>query len=230
MPICARLVVIASLTACYGSAPPPPTKIPLPSLVDGEEIRVTSQDITKIEQVTHEAKSCNEATPDPQHCTKTTYTEAEPVTRTHTTASYGGQPINYAQLRVLGDPQYDAKLAQLEELSHVCRRANIPRYVGLAAILGGIVVAQIGSSPKNSNYPVEFAGFAAIAGGITSYAIGYYTMGGRECREARALYEELEVGNKTWSDVIGSGYAEEMKALAEKFNAARGRRAGLGMR
>jgi hypothetical protein len=230
MPVCARFVIIATLSACYGSAPPPPTKIPLPTLVDGEDIQVTSREVTKMEQVTHEAKTCNEATPDPQHCTRTTYTEAEPVTRTHTTATYLGQPVNYAQLRVLGDPQYDAKLAQLAELSHVCRRANIPRYIGLAAVIGGIIVANIGAAPKQSNYPVEIAGFAGIAGGITSYAVGYYTMGGRECTRARALYNELEVADKAWEDVVGKSYAEEMKALGERFNASRGRPAGLGMR
>jgi hypothetical protein len=222
-------VIFSLLAACYGSAPPPPAKIPLPPIVDGAEIDVRSRQVTTVEQVQKQAKTCSEATPDPQHCTTTSYSEAEPVTRTHTSATYAGTPINYAQLRVLGDAHYDEKLARLEELSHVCRRANVPRYLGLAGLLGGLVLATAASSYHAPALNIAAAG--AAAGGIASYAAGYYAFGGRDCVEARRLYNEVNVADRTgWVDVIGEGYADEMRTLADQFNTTHARRSALQMR
>lgn len=213
-----RCLVALSLVACYGAAPPPPAKIPLPPIAAGATIDVESHDVTTVEQVSKTAKSCNEATPDPQHCTTTSYTEAEPVTRTHTSASYGSAPLSYAQLKVLSDEHYDEKVQQLAELSHVCRRANVPRYLGLIGIIGGAIV--IGEGQNHDSSVVTGAGIAAIAGGIASYAAGYYAFGGRECTQARSLYNEIDYGGQQWTDVVGEGYAQEMKDLAARFNSA----------
>jgi len=211
------LAVLGLVSACYGSAPPPPTKIPLPPVVEGATIEVQSEDKTTMEEVERQAKTCP-TTGDPGNCAVTKYTETVPVTRTYSTASYGGRPINYAQLRVLGDAEYDAKVARLAELSHVCRRANIPRYLGLAGLVGGAIVANIGASGDNPNRVVEVAGFVAIAGGIAAYATGYYAFGGRDCVEAATLHDEIELGRKQWETVTGADYAAEMKELARKFN------------
>jgi hypothetical protein len=215
------------LAACYGSAPPPPPKIPLPPVVDGAPIEVESHDKTTVEDVQREARTCA-VVDQSEKCSVTKYKESVPVTRTYTRATYAGQPLNYAQLRVMSDPEYDAKVARIAELGHTCRRANVPRYLGLLGVVGGIVVANIGAAGKNPNVPVEVGGFAMIGGGIASYATGYYAFGGRDCVRARALYNELDLANKQWEVVVGGDYAAEMKALAERFNAAH--RAVMGMR
>ena len=212
-------VMIVPLVACYGSAPPRPAAIPLPPLVDGATIDVESRDVTTIEQVQKEARTCPPA--HPEDCVTTTYSEAEPVTRTHTTATYAGQPINYAQFKVLTDPHHDEKLVELEHLSHVCRRANVPRYLGLAGVIGGIVLFQLGEGRQDPNTGLAVLGGGVLAAGIASYATGYFSFGGRECTQARAIYNEVNVEDEQgWTQVTGAEYAHEMKALADEFNAA----------
>src|SRR5204862_7510293 len=115
----------------YGAAPPRPVKPAPPALSDEVPLEVSSVTRTEIENVQKEARSCPAGQEGSSACTITRYEVAEPVTRTITTASYGGERLSYGQFRVMTDPQYDAKLGQLEELSHVCRRANIPRYAGM---------------------------------------------------------------------------------------------------
>jgi hypothetical protein len=220
-PRCRSLaaVFLVPLVACYGSAPPKPAAIPLPPMTDGASIDVESKDVTTVEQVQKEARSCPQY--HPEACTTTTYSEAEPVTRTHTTATYGGQLINYAQFKVMTDPHYDEKLVQLEHLSHVCRRANVPRYIGLAAVIGGIVLFQVGAGSKDQNTGLMLVGGGVFGGGIASYATGYFSFGGRECTQARALYDDVNHEDEQgWTQVTGAEYAHEMKTLADQFNAA----------
>src|SRR5262245_24599740 len=117
------------LAGCYGAAPPRPSTIPLPPLVDGATIEVQSESRPTNEDVRREARSCPEG--HPEACTTHSYVENVPVTRTYSSASYAGKPITYAQLRVMGDAHYNERLDELADRSHSCRRANIPRYLGL---------------------------------------------------------------------------------------------------
>ncbi|HUJ60133.1 MAG TPA: hypothetical protein VLX92_16620 [Kofleriaceae bacterium] len=218
-----------SLIACYGAAPPKPPQIPLPQIAEGTPIEVHSETNTTIEAVDKQASTCpaGHAEGDPA-CVITHYTENEPVTRTTTTASYGGQPINFAQFKVITDPKWNDKLGELDDLSTKCHRANIPRYAGMGLMLGGLVTGLVvGGS----------AGQAILYGGVglggASYALGYFAFGGRDCVEARELYNYLNVQEETaWNSVQGADYATQMKALADQFNAAHGpgRRASLDMR
>lgn len=206
----------AALTACYGSAPPVPPRVPLPPLADGAQIGVYSQTKTTIEQVPHESRTCVDGHPD--ECTTTTYSEAEPVSRTITTATYNDAPITYAQFRVITDPKWNDELAELDDLSHKCRRANIPRYAGMGLLAGGLIAGAIVKGD---------AGAALMYGGtglgVGSYALGYFAYGGRDCVRARALFEQLDMSQAmSWTSVEGADYATEMKALADQFNASHG--------
>jgi hypothetical protein len=56
--------------------------------------------------------------------------------------------------------------------------------------------------------------------GAASYALGYFAFGGRQCNEARSLFNELDMSAAVgWNTVEGEDYAVQMKSLAEQFNA-----------
>jgi hypothetical protein len=207
------IAIPLALTACYGAAPPKPATIPLPPLSAGATIEVESADVTKYEQVNREAKTCANGGGD---CITTQYQTTEPVTRTVSRASYAGKPISYGQLRVMSDSERDQKLAQLDRLSHVCRRANVPRYVGIGLLLGGVVVTGLTQST-----PVRAIGLGAAGLGVTSYALGYVAFGGAQCNQARRLYQEVDVSQEAgWHEVTGEHYAKAMREMAGRFNMA----------
>jgi hypothetical protein len=204
-------------TACYGAAPPKPPRIPLPPVSDDAELVVSSETKTEIEDVSRQSSTCpaGHAEGSPQ-CTIHRYTVAEPVTRTRTQATYAGEPITYGQFRVLTDADYDRKLSRLDELSHGCQRANIPRYIGIGLLVGGLIAIPA----SKGNDIVLASGYAALAGGGLSYGLGYFSFGGRKCNEARRLYTELDMSEEaTWESVQGRDFATEMATLAEQFNA-----------
>jgi hypothetical protein len=226
-PLCTLSLV--TLAACYGAAPGRPPSVPLPPLSDDAEIAVRSESTTKVEDVAKESWTCpaGHVEPDPA-CSRTTYSEAQPVTRTHTTATYGPSPITYAQFRVLTDPQWDAKLARLDELSARCKRANIPRLVGIGLALGGVIGAGIGQGVKSSSL-VALSWSAAAAGG--AFALGYFAFGGRACNEANALYHDMDFSFALHMDSVeGTDTAQEMHDLAERFNTGRRQHADAHLR
>ncbi len=216
------------LTACYGAAPPKPPRIPLPELREDAQIVVHSETKTQIEEVAKQSSSCpaGHAEGSPE-CTIHRYTVAEPVTRTKTTASYGGEPINYGQFRVLTDKDYDHKLARLDHLSTGCRRANIPRYIGIGLLLGGLIAIPA----SKGNDIVLASGYIALAGGGASYAAGYWAFGGAQCNEARDLYNQVDMSEEaTWDTVQGTDFATEMATLADQFNARTKQTSAMRMR
>lgn len=218
-----KSVICLSLTlaACYGAAPPKPVHVQLPMLQNEAEIGVFSESKTTIEQVQRQASTCpqGKGEGDPS-CVVTKYTVAEPVTRTTTTATYGDGPITYAQFRVLTDPHWDQKLAELDDLAHRCTRANIPRYVGLGLMVGGLIGSYIVGAATGSTGASQGTLWGGVVGGGASYTLGYFAFGGRQCNEARALFNELDMsGNLATNVVEGDSYAVEMKTLAEQFNA-----------
>jgi hypothetical protein len=208
-----------TLAACYGAAPPKPARIPLPPPVEGGQISVYSEDKTTFENISKSASTCpqgkGEGSPE---CTVTRYTVKEPVTRTYSTATYADQPISYAQFKVMTDPQYDRKLVRLDDLSHTCTRANVPRYAGMVGLVAGLVVGPIVGGTAGT---IVMAG--GLVGGTGSYALGYFAFGGRDCNEARAIYNDVEVGHAVgMTSVTGSQLAVEMQELAGRFNASQG--------
>lgn len=227
-------VFVVSTLGCYGAAPPKPVHVQLPMLENDAEVGVFSSSKTTIENIEHSASTCpqGKSEGDPS-CVVTKYTVAEPVVRTTTTASYGNAPISYAQFKVITDPHWDQKLTSLDDLAHKCQRANVPRYVGLGLMVGGLLAGYVvGAATGNSGAQAGIMYGGVGAGGL-SYALGYFAFGGRDCVEARGLYNELDMSEAvSWNSVEGESYATEMKALADQFNATHrnGPSASLDMR
>lgn len=228
VPRLAPLALVLLAAACYGAAPPRPTRLDLPPLADDAQLVVHSETKTEIERVEKQASTCPAGHAEgSQQCTITRYTVAEPVTRTTTRASYGGTPVSYGQFKILTDAKYDAKLSTLADLSHRCRRANVPRYVGMALTLGGLIAMPL----SGGNRGVLLGAYGAIAGGGVAYGFGYFAYGGRQCNEARALYHDLDMSDEaTWDSVQGADYATEMATLADQFNATRRTASAMRMR
>lgn len=225
------LLLAPMLAACYGAAPPKPPVIPLPPVQEGAEILVHTETKTTMEEVAKQSTSCpqGKGEGDPS-CTIHRYTVSEPVTRTKSTASYGDQPLNFAQFRVMTDPKYGDKVAAVAHLSHTCQRANMPRYVGIGLTLVGLVGGPLVA--KGDSTAGKIVGYGGIAGGISAYALGYFSFGGRDCNEARMIYNSINyTGVMSWNTVEGTELATEMATLADQFNAThRGRTGRLEMR
>ncbi len=213
------VALIPFVAACYGAAPPKPAHVQLPMLQSDAEIGVFSESTTTVENVTKQSRTCPDHPTEDNQCVTTNYTVAEPVTHTTTTATYGTEPINYGQFKVITDPHYDEKLARLDDLAHKCERANIPRYAGIGLMVGGLIgglIAGVAGSPTGE-YALMYGGAGA---GLASYALGYFAFGGRDCVEARGLYNEVDLAGRTDTTVYGGDTAVEMKTLADQFNAA----------
>ncbi len=209
-------LVSLSLLGCYGAAPPRPPNVPLPPMSEGAALDVHTVTKTEIESVDHTASTCPQghSEGDPL-CVVTHYQQNEPVTRTHSTLSYDGQPINYGQFRVMTDPKYSDKLSTLEDLSHKCTRANVPRYAGMGLLLGGVIAGQLIGGDVGA--AVLWTG---LAGGIASYSLGYFAFGGRDCNEAAELFRQIDMSRALEENTVeGLDYAAEMKSLADQFNA-----------
>lgn len=210
------LPAFALLAACYGASPPHPVHVTLPALAEGAELDVHSETKTTMESVSKKAYDCPAGhNPGDQACRETTYSVVEPVSRTTSSASYGAEPVTYAQFKVMTDPRYDAKLTRLADLSQACKRANVPRYAGMGLLLGGVITGALVGGVTGQRIMWGGAGL-----GIGSYALGYFAFGGRACNEARAIYNDVDVSAAlSWNTVEGADYATEMKSLAEQFNA-----------
>jgi hypothetical protein len=219
-----KLLAAASLlVGCYGSAPPRPARIQTPQITADGEVEVFSETTTTMEKVPKEIEHCPSGVSKGHPSCSKSYTDVvEPVTRTVSRASYNGEPITYGQFLVMTDAAYDTKLVELERLSKICKNGNVPRYAGIAFVLGGLIGGAVTKRTE-----VYYGGLAA--GGL-SYGIGYFAYGGRQCNEAAAIYRNVDMSVRGgMTDVRGGAAAIEMKTLAEQFN-ARHRRTGSMMR
>ncbi len=207
------------LVACYGAAPPKPPVVPLPPAQDGAQILVQTESHTTYENVQKQATSCpqGKSEGDPS-CTVTRYNVTEPVTHTTSAATYGNEPITYAQFKVMTDPHYQEKVAAVGDLGHKCQRANVPRYIGLGMLAAGLLVGPIISAEGGGGVGTAVT-YGGLLGGGVSYAAGYFAFGGRDCNEARAIYNSIDyAAAMSWNTVEGADVATEMQALAGQFN------------
>ena len=220
------------LAACYGAAPPKPARIPLPPPLEGAQIMVHTESRTEIESVQKEASTCPEGhSPGDPACVVTRYSVNEPVTRTHSSASYGEDQISYAQFKVMTDPQYDQKLSRLEDLSHRCKRANVPRYVGLGLMVGSLIAAPIVGKATDSTGASQGTLWGMLGAGGASFTLGYFAFGGRDCNEARGIYNDVNVvGYVDTRDLEGADTAAEMAQLAARFNQTQTKQSAMQMR
>jgi hypothetical protein len=218
--LAAPLVALTLLLGgCYGAAPPPPTRVPVPAIVPGVPLSVHTDRTTTWENVTKKSVTCPQGHVEGSPaCLVTHYQVREPVTRTASTAAYGGMPISYGQFLILTNPEREAQLAELRRRSHICELANVPRWIGLGLTVGGLVAIGIGAGKKIP--AATYGGIGGVGGGIVSYGLGYFAFGGNQCGPARELYRQLEVGDAaTRTTVFGEVTAQQMQELAARFNA-----------
>ena len=209
------------LTACYGSAPPHPAPVALPTFSDEAVMNVHTKQRTMMETHNAEERTCPADAKDEKDpkCTVTTREVTRPVTRVFTTATLGTDDINYAQFRVLTDPAYTQKVARLDRLSASCRHADTPRWIGTAMMLGGLVTTLVGAGIKEP--AVTVTGGGTMAGGIGAVVLGYTKFNGSDCNRARDLYDEVDLAAESrWAEAEGAERAAEMKILAAQFNAS----------
>jgi hypothetical protein len=80
-------------------------------------------------------------------------------------------------------------------------------------LIAGPIMAANGSSAGGL---VTYGGMGA--GGL-AYALGYFAFGGRDCNEARAIYNDVNVEPyASTNEMEGGEVASEMKVLAQQFN------------
>jgi hypothetical protein len=120
------------------------------------------------------------------------------------------------------DPHYQEKVDAVAELGHKCQRANTPRYIGLAMLGVGLLVGPIVAAEGGGTVGTAMT-YGGLIGGGVSYAAGYFAFGGRDCNEARAIYNSIDyAAAQGWNTVEGADVATEMQALAGQFNATHG--------
>jgi hypothetical protein len=219
------LAALALSAGCYGAAPPRPERVAVPELGADANLEVYSHSATTYENVNRESETCPQGhTTGSSSCVKTTYTVKEPVTRTISTATIGGTPIDYAQFQVISNPRYEEDLVTLADHSEACQEANLPRYIGMGLAIAGVVAYSVGASKSNST--VANIGLLGLAGGAGSYTAGYFAFGGNRCVQAAGLYREINYAlYNGQTEIRGSVTALEMKTLADQFNQRRNRSA-----
>ena len=88
-------------------------------------------------------------------------------------------------------------------------------------MLGGLVAGLVVGSATGNASAEQGVIYGGLGLGAGAYALGYFAFGGRQCVEARGLYNEMDMSAAmAWNSVEGGDYAVEMKALADQFNAA----------
>lgn len=219
------IAALAFSAGCYGAAPPRPERVAVPQLGEGANLEVYSNSTTTFENVNRESETCPQGhTTGSQSCVKTTYTVKEPVTRTVSTATVGGTPIDYAQFQVISNPNYEEDLVRLADHSEACQEANLPRYIGMGMAIAGVVAYSIGASKSNS--AVTNVGLVGLAGGAASYTAGYFAFGGNRCVQAAGLHRQINYAlHNGQTEVHGAATGLEMKTLADQFNQRQNRAA-----
>ena len=182
-------------------------------------ISVDSNVVFENEQVAKKASHCPQGVSSTAaSCTVTHYSETQSVQRVKTTATYGGAPITYAQFKVLTDPTYDAKLAQLEQARSRCSGGSLPRWVGIGLMVASLVVTS------SSEQTTRLVRSVSMTAGLATYAFGYFRYA-TPCNQANDLFNQVNFSQDVGRNVIdGDEAAREMRVLTDRFNA---RRAGV---
>lgn len=137
--------------------------------------------------------------------------------------SYGGVPVSYSQYRAIVDPKWKATLDTYDDLAARCQRANIPKYLGYTAIVGGFAFGIWGNSIVGDNEQLQGTVFYSMLGaGVASYLVGYLFLGGRACNEAGRMWDGedpwLEYADETSVPSFRTTSAE-LQQLTDTFNA-----------
>ncbi|CAN5228855.1 hypothetical protein BH11MYX1_BH11MYX1_55440 [soil metagenome] len=205
-----------ALAGCYENPPPAVPRPQLPELVPGAALEVESHTNEENRQMTKHDRVCVGS-----DCSTVSVTSTERVNVHHAAASYGGAPITLGQAQALGDPTYLRDLARMDELRASCRHATVPKYLGEALLtIGGLLIVQGSATSDGSvDKPYVIAGAAGMVGGIVSYALGKYALGGQDCEGAREIYQSrrAEWASQDQRDVENS-LADQLETVARDFN------------
>jgi hypothetical protein len=89
--------------------------------------------------------------------------------------------------------------------------------LGVGLLVGPIVAAEGGGSVGTAMT------YGGLIGGGVAYGAGYFAFGGRDCNQARAIYNSIDyAAAEGWNTVEGADVATEMQALAGQFNQTHG--------
>lgn len=211
-------IVLATASACTLKPPGPVvTTVPVPSAPEGTPIEVSTMTTNELEAVEKKSETCPQghATGSPD-CIVTYYTVQEPVKRTKTTMTYGGQRLTHAQFLTLAEVDRTQKIATLEDKTAQCKRARVPRYVAIA--LGVGAGAALGYAIATQNKVGTYVGIGLGAGALTAAGVGFGMSRG-SCQTAQNLARELDLTHKDETVVRGPSNATKIDALADEYNA-----------
>jgi hypothetical protein len=211
------LCLVAVVAGCYDNPPPRAPRIEAPAVVPGASLEIDSRVTQENRRVAEHERVCVNGS-----CDTVSVTHHQMVDVHHASATYNGQPLTYGQTLMLADPTFVQDQKRMAELTASCERAAIPRELGEALFLvGDIGIIEGGATSDGSiKEPWFAAGIAAVAAGITSYALGKYVFGGQDCAEASELYLKRsgQFGSADEKDVEDST-ADEVETIAKDFNA-----------
>ena len=202
-----------------GLKPPGPvtTTVPVPTAPEGTPLEVSTESVTKLEDVKKKAETCPQGhTTGSPDCIVSHYTVQEPVTRTETRMAYGAEPLTYAQFLVLAEADRPQRIAELEDNTTKCKRARIPRYVAIGLAVGA--GAALGYAAYSGNRAGTYVGIGLGVGALASTGVGLGMAKG-SCKKARNLANELDLSGKETTVVKGKASASEIQTLANEHNA-----------
>lgn len=213
------LPALSLLAGCYGSAPPPPPEVAV-KVIPGEQVTVEAHSEDAIEKQEKKSYTCPQGhVPGSQACLVTTYWEDVPVVHWEAEATYADNKLSLAEFVALTDPKWNENMTKLNDYRDSCQGANVPRYIGIALLLGGLVGMGVGAAlkDKDTGAAVVYGSIGAIGGGLGSYTLGYFAFGGNKCSPATQIYNSIPSTKET--KVHTKGEVDEMKKAAKEFNA-----------
>jgi hypothetical protein len=193
------LSLCAAMAGCYDKAKPAIMPAQLPPLVDGQELEV---DVGSSEEW------------DVSGSTVRSYKNYRIEGM-----SYGDEHLTYNQVRTLTDPTWKNQLERHADLVRSCNRANIPRYIGYAAVVAGIGLQTYGSFVMGDYIEYQqVAAFGLMGFGATSYLAGYALLGGRKCSEANELADKLRIDLADEKSLYSDALIGEIAPILIDFN------------
>ncbi len=193
------LIALALGAGCYAAPKPTPARAQLPALVDGEGVNV-------------ELSSSEEADVSGSRVRFYKNYQIDSMT-------YDDQTLTYHQVRSLADPTWQGKMEKHARLVSRCKRANVPRYIGYAAVVAGIGVQTYGFLLlKDRPELIAPVGFGLMGFGGASYFAGWAFLGGRACNEANEMWSDLHLEKADDTRIYNDAIIDEIGEVVLQFN------------
>lgn len=188
-----------TFSGCYAKARPAIPKAEIPPLVDGEIVDV---DLDSDEEAVVTGSRVR----------------WEKNYRINS-MSYGDTSLTYHQVRTLTDPTWQAKIDEHAAEVRRCRRANVPRYLGYAAVVAGLGVQTYGFLLlKDKPELIAPVGYGLMGFGGASYLTGWALFGGRSCNRANEMWADMHLDKANDSAIYSDALIGELGEIIVKFN------------